>query len=103
MVRLPVTIVDKKGNFVPELKEQNFRILENGVPQKIAAFSNDDIPIAVGLVIDNSASMKSKRARVNAAAMSFVQTSNPQDQVFVVNFNDEYYLDMDTESSVGAH
>ena len=97
MVRLPVTIVDKKGNFVPELKQQNFRILENGVPQKIAAFSNDDIPIAVGLVIDNSASMKSKRARVNAAAMSFVQTSNPQDQVFVVNFNDEYYLDMDTD------
>lgn len=97
MVRLPVTIVDKKGNFIPELKEQNFRISENGVPQKIAAFSNDDIPIAVGLVIDNSASMKSKRTRVNAAAMSFVQTSNPQDQVFVVNFNDEYYLDMDTD------
>ncbi|HKV28921.1 MAG TPA: VWA domain-containing protein [Candidatus Acidoferrales bacterium] len=97
MVRLPVTVVDSKGNFIPELKEQNFHILENKIPQKISAFSSDDIPIGVGLVIDNSASMKSKRARVNAAAMSFVQTSNPQDQVFVVNFNDEYYLDMDTD------
>ncbi|MHB8411812.1 MAG: VWA domain-containing protein [Candidatus Acidiferrales bacterium] len=97
MVRLPVTIVDKKGNFIPELKETNFRVLENGAPQKISAFSNEDIPIAVGLVIDNSASMKSKRARVNAAALTFVQTSNPQDQMFVVNFNDEYYLDMDTD------
>jgi len=97
MVRLPVSIVDKKGNFVPELKENNFRVLENGAPQKISAFSNEDIPIAVGLVIDNSASMRSKRARVNAAALTFVQTSNPQDQMFVVNFNDEYYLDMDTD------
>lgn len=97
MVRLPVTIVDKKGNFIPELKKDNFRVLENGTPQKISAFSNEDIPIAVGLVIDNSASMKSKRTRVNAAALTFVQTSNPQDQMFVVNFNDEYYLDMDTD------
>ncbi|MGH9729119.1 MAG: VWA domain-containing protein [Candidatus Acidiferrales bacterium] len=97
MVRLPVTVVDSKGNFIPELKQRNFRILENKTPQTISAFSSDDMPIAVGMVIDNSASMKSKRARVNAAALSFVQTSNPQDQVFVVNFNDEYYLDMDTD------
>lgn len=97
MVRLPVTVVDKKGNFVPELKEQNFRVLENGAPQTISAFSSADIPIAVGLVIDNSASMRSKRARVNAAALTFVQTSNPQDQMFVVNFNDQYYLDMSTD------
>ncbi|MGB6875327.1 MAG: VWA domain-containing protein [Candidatus Acidiferrales bacterium] len=97
MVRLPVTIVDKSGNFVPGLAEDNFRVLENNAPQKISAFTHADIPISVGLVIDNSGSMKSKRSRVNAAAMTFVQTSNPQDQTFVVNFNDEYYLDMDED------
>ncbi|MGC1105329.1 MAG: VWA domain-containing protein [Candidatus Acidiferrales bacterium] len=97
MVRLPVTIVDKSGNFVPGLAEDNFRVLENNTPQKISAFTHADIPISVGLVIDNSGSMKSKRSRVNAAAMTFVQTSNPQDQTFVVNFNDEYYLDMDED------
>ena len=97
MVRLPVTIVDKNGNFVPGLTEDNFRVLENNAPQKVSQFSHADIPIAVGLVIDNSGSMRSKRARVNAAALTFVQTSNPQDQMFVVNFNDEYYLDMDED------
>lgn len=99
MVRLPVTIVNKDGNFVNGLAEDNFRVLENNTPQKISAFSHADIPISVGLVIDNSGSMRSKRARVNAAAMTFVQTSNPQDQMFVVNFNDEYYLDMDEDFS----
>jgi len=97
MVRLPVTIVDKDGNFVNGLSEGNFRILEDKTPQKISQFSHADIPISVGLVIDNSGSMRSKRARVNAAAMTFVQTSNPQDQMFVVNFNDEFYLDMDED------
>lgn len=97
MVRLPVTVVDKKGNFVQGLKEQNFRVFEDKVPQKISAFSDADIPISVGLLIDNSGSMRSKRPRVNEAAMDFVKSSNPQDQVFVVNFNDEYYLDMDTD------
>lgn len=79
------------------LQQDNFRVLENNAPQKISAFTHADIPISVGLVIDNSGSMRSKRARVNAAAMTFVQTSNPQDEMFVVNFNDEYYLDMDED------
>lgn len=97
MVRLPITIVDKSGNFVDGLQEANFRVLENKMPQTISAFTHADIPITVGLVIDDSGSMKSKRARVNAAALTFVKTSNPQDQMFVVNFNDEYYLDMDQD------
>lgn len=97
LVRMQVSIVDKKGNFVPELKEQNFKVWENGVPQKIAAFTGEDLPITVGLVIDNSGSMKPKRPRVNEAALDFIKTSNPQDEAFVVNFNDEYYLDMDTD------
>jgi Ca-activated chloride channel homolog len=99
MVRLPITIVDKNGNFVPGLTQDNFRVIEDKTPQKISAFTHADIPISVGLIIDNSGSMRSKRARVNAAAMTFVQTSNPQDEMFVVNFNDEYYLDMDEDFS----
>jgi len=97
LVRMQVSVVDKKGNFVPELQQQNFKVWENGVPQIIAAFTGEDIPISVGLVIDNSGSMKTKRPRVNEAALDFVKTSNPQDEVFVVNFNDEYYLDMDSD------
>ena len=97
MVRLPVSVLDKQGNFVNGLSEQDFHVLENGVAQKIDLFTHADTPITVGLIIDNSASMRSKRARVNAAALTFVHTSNPQDEMFVVNFNDEYYLDMDTD------
>lgn len=97
MVRLPVSVLDKQGNFVNGLDEQDFRVLENGVPQKIDLFTHADTPVTVGLVIDNSGSMRPKRARVNAAALTFVHTSNPQDEMFVVNFNDEFYLDMDTD------
>ena len=94
---LHATVLDDKGNFVPDLKEDNFRIYEDKVEQKISLFKREDLPVTMGLVIDNSGSMRSKRARVNAAALTFVQTSNPRDQVFVVNFNDEYYLDLDRD------
>ncbi len=93
LVALPVTVIDRKGNFVESLKEDNFKVYENGVQQKISIFKREDIPITVGLVIDNSGSMRDKRPEVNAAALTFVETSNPQDQVFVVNFNENYYLD----------
>ena len=65
--------------------------------QKISVFSKEDIPVTMGLVIDNSGSMREKRPQVNAAALSFVRTSNAADEVFVVNFNDEYYLDLDED------
>jgi Ca-activated chloride channel homolog len=90
-----VTVADTRGEFVSDLKSGNFRVFENKIEQKISLFSRDDIPVTMGLVVDNSASMRSKRAQVNAAAMTFVRTSNPQDEAFVVNFNDEYYLDTD--------
>ena len=92
---LHVTVTDDKGEFVADLKEGNFRVFEDKIEQKISFFSRDDIPVTMGLVIDNSGSMREKRAQVNAAAMTFVRTSNPQDEAFVVNFNDEYYLDTD--------
>ena len=92
---LHVTVADDKGQFVSDLKRGNFRVFEQNIEQKLDFFSRDDIPVTMGLVIDNSGSMREKRDQVNAAAMTFVRTSNPKDEAFVVNFNDEYYLDTD--------
>jgi Ca-activated chloride channel homolog len=95
LVVLHVTVTNPQGEFVADLTENEFKVSEDKVQQKISFFSKDDIPVTMGLVIDNSGSMREKRAQVNAAAMTFVKTSNPQDEAFVVNFNDEYYLDTD--------
>lgn len=95
LVVLHVTVADDRGEFVADLPQGNFRVFEQNIEQKLSFFSRDDIPVTMGLVIDNSGSMREKRDQVNAAAMSFVRTSNPQDEAFVVNFNDEYYLDTD--------
>ena len=93
LVVLHVTVSDETGQFVSDLKQTDFRVSEDKIEQKISVFSRADIPVTMGLVIDNSGSMREKREQVNAAAMTFVRTSNPQDEAFVVNFNDEYYLD----------
>ncbi len=95
MVVLHVTVMDDRGEMVDNLAGKNFRVFEDKVEQKVSLFTHEDIPLTMGLVIDNSGSMREKRAQVNAAAMTFVKTSNPQDEAFVVNFNDEYYLDTD--------
>ncbi len=97
LVLLHVTVTDEHGQFVPGLKQNNFRVFEDRVEQKISAFLGEDVPVTMGLVIDNSGSMREKRAQVNAAALTFIKTSNPQDEVFVVNFNDEYYLDLNED------
>jgi Ca-activated chloride channel homolog len=97
LVVLHATVVDARGNFVENLKGDNFRVFEDKVEQKLSVFRREDIPVTMGLVIDNSGSMREKRAQVNAAAMTFVRTSNPQDEAFVVNFNDEYYLDLNED------
>ena len=97
MVALPVTVLDRQGKFVGSLKEDNFRVYEDKVQQKLALFEREDIPVTMGLVIDNSGSMSDKRPRVNEAALTLVQSSNPDDQVFVVNFNEDYYLDQPSD------
>jgi VWFA-related protein len=93
LVVLHATVVDKKGHIVNDLGKDSFRIYEDGVQQRLSVFSHADVPVTMGIVIDDSGSMREKRAAVNAAAVTFVKTSNPQDQAFVVNFNDVYYLD----------
>ncbi len=94
-VALHATVVDDKHRFVNNLTRQDFEVFENGQPQQIRSFEHRDIPVAVGIVIDNSGSMRDKRPAVNQAALNFVRASNPDDEVFIVNFNDEYYLDQD--------
>jgi len=97
LVVLHATVLDERGRFVQDLKLDNFRVFEDKAEQKLAVFKREDIPVSVGLVIDNSGSMRDKRERVNAAALTFVKTSNPDDEEFVVNFNDEFYLDLDKD------
>ncbi|MGA2922360.1 MAG: VWA domain-containing protein [Candidatus Sulfotelmatobacter sp.] len=94
-VLLHATVVDDKQRIVTDLGRNAFSVFEDGKPQTIVSFHHEDIPVAMGIVIDNSGSMREKRAKVNQAALNLVRSSNPQDEVFVVNFNDEYYLDQD--------
>jgi Ca-activated chloride channel homolog len=97
LVVLHTTVLDDRGKFADGLKQENFRVFEDKVEQKLSVFKREDIPVSMGLVIDNSGSMRDKRARVNEAALTLVQASNPQDEAFVVNFNDDYYLDLDKD------
>lgn len=97
LVVLHATVEDAKGVFVPGLQQQDFKVYEDKIAQQLSVFTREDVPVSLGLVVDNSGSMREKRAQVNAAALTFVKTSNPQDEVFVVNFNDEYYLDLDKD------
>jgi Ca-activated chloride channel homolog len=87
------TVVDKSGHLVTDLPRSAFTVYENGVQQPIRSFKREDVPVSLGLIIDNSGSMRDKRAKVEAAALALVKASNPQDEVFVVNFNDEAFLD----------
>jgi VWFA-related protein len=89
MVVLHATVQDRKNLLVSGLDKQNFQIFEDGVLQQIKHFSHEDIPVTVGLVIDNSGSMKPKRSDVIAASLAFARSSNPRDQMFVVNFNEK--------------
>lgn len=88
LVVLQATVKDRAGRFSPDLSEADFQIYEDGVRQSITLFRHEDVPVAVGLVIDHSGSMISKLPEVVAAARSFVESSNEHDQLFVVNFND---------------
>jgi VWFA-related protein len=94
-VLLHATVVDDKQHIVTDLGRSAFTVFEDGKPQTIVSFHHEDTPVSMGIVIDNSGSMREKRSKVNQAALNLVRTSNPDDEVFVVNFNDEYYLDQD--------
>jgi VWFA-related protein len=94
-VLLHASVIDDKQHIITTLDRGAFTIFEDGKAQNIISFHNVDIPVAMGIIIDNSGSMREKRSKVNQAALNLVRSSNPKDEVFVVNFNDEYYLDQD--------
>jgi len=100
LVVLPVSVLDKSGKLVTDLKQQAFKVFENGVEQPIKIFRREDVPISLGIIIDNSGSMREKRQRVEAASLDLVRASNPQDEVFIVNFNDDPYIDVPLTSDI---
>ena len=92
MVVLNATVRDRKGRVAADLREENFEVFEDGVKQDVRLFRHEDIPVTVGLVIDHSGSMRPKLASVTAAARTFIESSSPDDQMFVVNFNENVTL-----------
>ena len=93
LVVLHATVVDKTGRFVTDLPREAVTVFENGIQQEIKTFRREDVPVSLGLVVDNSGSMRDKRAKVEAAALALVKDSNRDDEIFIVNFNDEAFLD----------
>jgi VWFA-related protein len=100
LVVLQATVTSRPGRFVPDLTGKDFEIREDGVKQTIQLFRHEDVPVNVGLVVDHSGSMRRKLPEVAAAAHIFVQASNPQDQTFVVSFNDNVILSGDLEHAI---
>jgi Ca-activated chloride channel homolog len=94
LVVLHATVVDKGGKLVTNLPQTAFHVFEDGAEQRLKLFRREDVPVSMGIVIDNSGSMREKRKKVEDASLALVKASNPQDEVFIVNFNDEAYLDV---------
>lgn len=99
-VILHATVVDEQRHLVTNLDRPAFTAFENGVPQATTSFHRDDVPIAMGIVIDNSGSMREKRDKVNQAVLNLIRASGPNDETFVVNFSQNSYLDQDYTSDV---
>ncbi len=100
LVLLPVSVVGKGGKLITDLPQKAFKVYENGVEQPIKIFRREDVPISLGIIIDNSGSMREKRQKVEAASMDLVKASNSQDEVFIVNFNDDAFLDVPFTSDI---
>jgi len=100
LVVLHCTVFDKAGKFVTNLPQSAFQVYEDGKLQAIKTFKREDIPVSMGIIVDNSGSMRDKRQKVEAAALALVQESNREDEVFIVNFNDEAYLDTPFTSDI---
>lgn len=98
-VVLHATVYDQGRNLLTGLSRNDFSVFENGIPQTITSFRREDVPVALGIVVDNSGSMRDKRDKVEQAVLNLIRASNSQDQVFVVNFGERPYLDQDFTSN----
>ena len=102
LVVLHATVTNSRGELMTNLDRGAFSVFENGKRQPITLFRRDDIPVSLGLLIDNSGSMRVLRAKVEAAALAFARASNPQDEMFVLNFADTVRLDVPMTSDPRA-
>ena len=99
-VVLHTAVLDRSDHFVTDLPQSAFKVYEEDVLQQLKYFRREDVPVSLGILVDNSGSMRDKRRQVNTAAVDFVKASNPKDEVFIVNFNDEGFLDSPFTSDV---
>jgi Ca-activated chloride channel family protein len=102
LVELHVTVTDKEGHLLPDIPQSAFKVYENDAPQQIKVFRREDAPVSLGIIIDNSASMREKRLKVAAAALTLVRASNPGDEVFIMNFNESPSVVQDFTHDIGA-
>ncbi len=100
LVVLNVSVFDKDGKIIRDLPKSAFTVYENGEKQTVSVFRQEDVPISLGLIIDNSASMTDKRDRVASAALALVKASNPDDEVFIINFNESAVLAKDFTNNI---
>jgi Ca-activated chloride channel family protein len=99
-VRLNATVLDGSGRSIQTLEKDDFHVYEDGVPQTIASFRHEDLPVSLGLLIDSSGSMYDKRQAVDKASLDFVKLSNPEDEEFLVDFSWEAFIDQDFTNSI---
>jgi VWFA-related protein len=100
LVVLYASVLDKNGKLVTNIPQSAFKVFENNVEQPLKIFNREDVPVSMGIVIDNSGSMREKRPKVAAAALELIKASNPQDEVFIVDFNDVAYLDSEFTNNI---
>ena len=98
---LHAVVVDDQNHLITGLARDNFKVNEDGKLQEITSFRKERVPVTLGILIDNSGSMLSKRAKVNQAALQLVNASGQEDRVFVVNFGEDAFLDQDYTQDVG--
>src|SRR6202035_1036955 len=92
MVLVSASVTDAYGHPVPNLERKNFRLFEDNIEQEILTFSNEDVPASIGLLFDTSGSMADKMDASRQAVAHFLKASNPQDEFFVISFNDRAEL-----------
>jgi Ca-activated chloride channel homolog len=100
MVLVPVTVTDPMNRLVTGLEKEDFQVFENNGEQKIGSFASEDAPVSIGIVFDLSGSMNSKLVRARESILQFAKTANPQDEFFVIGFNDRPELIEDFTSSI---
>lgn len=101
-VLLNCSVIDDKGRTVTDLNQNDFRVWEDGVPQTVNSVLHQNLPVSMGILVDNSGSMRDKRAAINLAALKLLRASNPLDTAFVVNFSERAFLDQGFTSDLVA-